>query len=64
MVIQDFVRRRPSDRIGLVVFGREAFTTSRSRWTTATFLRMLAELHLGIIDGNGHGHRQRASAWR
>ena len=25
-VIQDFVRRRPTDRIGLVVFGREAYT--------------------------------------
>jgi Ca-activated chloride channel family protein len=50
-VIQDFVRRRPSDRIGLVVFGREAFTHIPLTLDHGTFLRMLAELHIGIIDG-------------
>jgi Ca-activated chloride channel family protein len=53
MVIQDFVRRRPSDRIGLVVFGREAYTHVPLTLDHGTFLRMLAELRLGIIDGNG-----------
>lgn len=53
MVIRDFVRRRPSDRIGLVVFGREAFTHIPLTLDHGTFLRMLAELRLGIIDGNG-----------
>jgi Ca-activated chloride channel family protein len=52
-VIQDFVRRRPSDRIGLVVFGREAYTHIPPTLDHGTYLRMLAELHLGIIDGNG-----------
>jgi Ca-activated chloride channel homolog len=51
MVIQDFVRRRPSDRIGLVIFGREAFTDIPLTLDHGTFLRMLGELHLGIIDG-------------
>jgi Ca-activated chloride channel homolog len=53
MVIEDFVRRRPSDRIGLVIFGREAFTDIPLTLDHGTFLRMLGELHLGIIDGRG-----------
>ncbi len=53
LVIQDFVRRRPNDRLGLVVFGREAFTHIPPTLDHGTFLRMLAELRLGIIDGNG-----------
>ena len=50
-VIQDFVTRRPSDRIGLVVFGREAYTHVPLTLDHGTFLRMLAELRLGIVDG-------------
>ena len=53
LVIQDFVKRRPSDRIGLVVFGREAYTYIPLTLDHGTFLRMLAELHLGIIDPKG-----------
>jgi Ca-activated chloride channel homolog len=53
MVIEDFVRRRPSDRIGLVVFGREAYTHVPLTLDHGTLLRMLAELRLGIIDGRG-----------
>jgi len=52
MVIENFVRRRPSDRIGLVVFGREAFTHIPLTLDHGTFLRMLAELRLGIVDGH------------
>jgi Ca-activated chloride channel family protein len=52
-VIESFVRRRPTDRIGLVVFGREAYTHVPLTLDHETFLRMLAELHLGIIDGRG-----------
>jgi Ca-activated chloride channel family protein len=53
LVIQDFVQRRPSDRIGLVVFGREAYTHVPPTLDHGTFLRMLAELRVGIIDGRG-----------
>ena len=53
MVIREFVRRRPTDRIGLVVFGREAYTYVPLTLDHGTLLRMLAELQLGIIDGNG-----------
>lgn len=51
-VIERFVRRRPSDRIGLVVFGSEAYTHIPLTLDHGTFLRMLGELRLGIIDGN------------
>jgi len=53
MVIDDFVRRRPTDRIGLVVFGREAYTHVPLTLDHGTLLRMLAELRLGIVDGHG-----------
>jgi Ca-activated chloride channel family protein len=53
MVIQDFVKRRPSDRIGLVVFAREAYTHVPLTLDHGTYLRMLSELRLGIIDGQG-----------
>jgi Ca-activated chloride channel family protein len=53
LVIEDFVRRRPTDRIGLVVFGREAYTHVPLTLDHGTLLRMLAELRLGIVDGHG-----------
>ncbi|HVR64509.1 MAG TPA: VWA domain-containing protein [Polyangia bacterium] len=51
-VIEQFVRQRPSDRLGLVVFGSEAYTHIPLTLDHGTFLRMLGELQLGIIDGN------------
>ncbi|MFL5311418.1 MAG: VWA domain-containing protein [Myxococcales bacterium] len=53
LVINDFVRRRQSDRIGLVIFGKDAYTYIPPTLDHGTFLRMLGELHLGIIDGQG-----------
>jgi Ca-activated chloride channel family protein len=52
-VIKDFVRRRPTDRIGLVVFGREAYTYAPMTLDHGALLRMVDELHLNVIDGNG-----------
>jgi Ca-activated chloride channel family protein len=52
-VIQDFVRRRPSDRIGLVIFGREAYTYTPLTLDHGTLLRMVADLRSGIVDGRG-----------
>jgi Ca-activated chloride channel family protein len=52
-VIKDFVRRRPTDRIGLVVFGREAYTYAPMTLDHGALLRMVDELRLGIVDGNG-----------
>ena len=53
VVIQDFVRRRPTDRIGLVVFGREAYTYAPMTLDHGALLRMVGELRLGMLDGNG-----------
>jgi Ca-activated chloride channel homolog len=53
LVIRDFVRRRPTDRIGMVVFGREAYTYVPLTLDHGTLLRMLGELRLGLVDGNG-----------
>lgn len=52
-VIEDFIKRRPSDRIGTVIFGRDAYTYSPLTLDHSTLLRMLAELQPGIIDGRG-----------
>jgi Ca-activated chloride channel family protein len=50
-VIHDFVQRRPTDRIGLVVFGSEAYTYAPMTLDHVALLRMVKELHLNIIDG-------------
>ena len=67
-VIQDFVRRRPTDRIGLVVFGREAYTYVPLTLDHGALLRMVAELRLGIIDGKGtaigNGMGVGSTGWR
>ncbi|MDZ4697124.1 MAG: VWA domain-containing protein [Deltaproteobacteria bacterium] len=52
-VIEQFVSRRQSDRIGLVVFGADAYTYVPLTLDHGTYLRMLRELQLGIINGDG-----------
>jgi Ca-activated chloride channel family protein len=52
-VIQGFVERRPSDRIGLVIFGREAYTYAPLTLDHGTLLRMVGDLRSGIVDGRG-----------
>lgn len=52
-VIDDFVKRRRNDRIGLVVFGREAFTHCPLTLDYSALRQMISELHLGVLDGRG-----------
>ena len=52
-VIRDFVRRRRTDRIGMVVFARDAYTYVPLTLDHGAFLRMLGELELNLIDGKG-----------
>jgi Ca-activated chloride channel family protein len=52
-VIERFVRRRPNDRLALVVFGKDAYTHVPLTLDHGTYLRMLGELQVGIIDGRG-----------
>src|SRR5262249_19510191 len=52
-VLDEFVRRRKSDRIGLVVFGREAFTHCPPTLDYSALRQMISELHIGVVDGRG-----------
>src|SRR5262245_16508662 len=52
-VIDDFIRRRKNDRIGLVVFGRDAYTHCPLTLDYGALRSMLTQLHLGVIDGRG-----------
>ena len=52
-VIDDFIQRRPTDRIGLVIFGKEAFTQCPLTLDTARCAALLADVRLGLVDGQG-----------
>ena len=50
-VIDGFISRRRSDRIGLVVFGRDAYTHCPLTLDYGVLRSMLKEMRLGLIDG-------------
>lgn len=52
-VLQEFVRSRRVDRIGMVVFARDAFLQFPLTLDYNTILTQLTRLELGDIDGNG-----------
>jgi Ca-activated chloride channel family protein len=52
LVIRDFIRRRKSDRIGVVVFGKNAYVLSPPTLDYYLLDQMVAKMTLGIIDGN------------
>jgi Ca-activated chloride channel family protein len=52
-VIDDFIKRRKTDRIGVVVFGREAYTLTPLTLDYTTLREMIRRLRLGAIDGKG-----------
>jgi Ca-activated chloride channel family protein len=52
MVIDDFIRRRPWDRIGLVVFGSTASTVAPLTMDHGVLRKMVVQLRLGVIDGS------------
>ncbi len=52
-VIDDFIRRRPSDRLGLVIFGKEAFTQCPLTLDGRALRSLLADVRLGLVDGQG-----------
>ena len=51
IVIDDFIRRRPHDRIGLVVFGTKASTVSPLTMDHGVLRKMVMRLRLGVIEG-------------
>ncbi|MCA9603702.1 MAG: VWA domain-containing protein, partial [Myxococcales bacterium] len=52
-VVNEFIRRRPNDRIGAVLFGRDAYTLLPLTTDHEALSQMITELQLGSIDGRG-----------
>ena len=52
-VVDEFVRRRPNDRIGAVVFARDAFTLLPLTTDKEALRQQIAQMELGMIDGRG-----------
>lgn len=56
-VVADFVRRRTSDRIGLVIFAGKSLTKAPPTTDTAVLLRQLDDVQLGALpDGTAIGN--------
>jgi Ca-activated chloride channel family protein len=51
-VLIDFVRRRKTDRIGVVVFAKQAFVLSPPTLDYALIASLVSKIELGVIDGN------------
>jgi Ca-activated chloride channel homolog len=51
-VLDDFIGKRPNDRIGAVIFGRDAHTLLPLTTDHQALRTMLSELTLGVIDGS------------
>ncbi|HEY2953697.1 MAG TPA: VWA domain-containing protein [Candidatus Eisenbacteria bacterium] len=55
-VVAEFVKRRPTDRIGLVVFAGKSLTKSPPTTDAAVLLRQLDDVHLDMLpDGTAIG---------
>ncbi len=52
-VVDDFVSKRRGDRIGVVIFGREAFTLLPPTTDEEAVRTTVSELRIGAIDGRG-----------
>jgi len=52
-VIDDFITRRVNDRIGIVVFGREAYTLCPLTLDYNVVRNLVSGLELGTVDGRG-----------
>jgi Ca-activated chloride channel family protein len=52
-VVDEFILKRPNDRIGAVIFGRDAHTLLPLTTDHEALRGMIAELELGVIEGRG-----------
>jgi len=52
LVVQDFISRRTSDRIGAIVFGRSAYVLSPPTLDYQLLSKLIGQLRLNVIDGN------------
>ena len=53
VVIQEFVERRQDDRLGAVVFGKDAFLLSAPTFDHVRLAQLVGKMELGAIDGGG-----------
>jgi Ca-activated chloride channel homolog len=53
VVVDDFLARRPNDRIGAVVFGRDAYTLMPLTADKSLVRGAIQELELGTVEGRG-----------
>jgi Ca-activated chloride channel family protein len=51
LVVQDFIGRRRSDRIGAIVFGKEAYILSPPTLDYQLLSKLIGQLRLDVIDG-------------
>lgn len=52
IVIKDFIERRKTDRIGVVVFGKSAYVLSPPTLDYQLLTRMVSKMSLDVIDGS------------
>lgn len=52
-VVLEFIQRRKNDRIGAVVFGREAYLLMPLTTDYSSLINTIAEVELGVVDGRG-----------
>jgi len=52
-VVDNFILKRPNDRIGAVIFGRDAHTLLPLTTDHQALRSMIGELELGVIEGRG-----------
>jgi Ca-activated chloride channel family protein len=52
IVIQDFIGRRKTDRIGVVVFGKAAYVLSPPTLDYHLLAQLVSKMSLNVIDGN------------
>jgi Ca-activated chloride channel family protein len=52
-IVKDFIRNRPYDRIGMVVFGRQAYTLAPPTFDHDWILQQYSRLKIGIVDPDG-----------
>ena len=53
LVVQDFIRKRPYDRISMIVFASESYVVSPLTLNHAWLEKNVQRLELGSIDGSG-----------
>jgi Ca-activated chloride channel family protein len=52
-VLIDFVKRRKTDRIGVVVFAKQAFVLSPPTLDYGLIAALVGQIELGVVDGTG-----------